>query len=200
MIKLILLYEDSLFSFLTGKQFVEFLLEYLEKTDIIGHSKQYIINRDGKFVKSKEQEYVTSEPIQEIKNDIMEFISQWISEIQSLPDVKSVRFTVSPYFGFSNYIHIKLNKPNNSDLLGYYNEHKGQYQNCHFKFTDHIQRKTPYRDEIGQVIRDQVDYSNKSFEEASSEMKNKICEYIQKLHEKEQNYLLSLDNNSSKNS
>lgn len=188
---MILLYEDSLFSCLTGKQFVDLLFEYLNKGDIIGSAKQRIIDKDGTFTKSKEDTYLNYDFIQDIKSDITDFIENWISEIESIPEVKSVRFSESPYFGFSNYVHIKLNKPLDASLMNYYNSHKGQYNNCHFKFTDHVLRRTPYRDEIGLMIRDQVDYSNKSFDDASTEMKNKIIEYIQKLHEKEQASLSS---------
>ena len=42
------------------------------------------------------------------------------------------------------------------------------------------------------MIRDQVDYSDKSFSEAAAEMKEKIEAYISKLHRQEKEYLESL--------
>ena len=186
---MILIKEDYPIKHLSGRCFAQCLLEYLTTHDIIGNAKDIIKNKEGKFERSKESEYLQQFPINDIKADIEDFVKSWLEEVKRIPEVLSVKESSSPYFGFSQYIHVKLKKPDNKDLNNFYKQHKGQYTNVHFKFTDHIQKHTPYKDSVGMIIRDQVDYSNKSFEDAATEMMDKIYSYIEKLHRRENEYL-----------
>ena len=182
------------FKNLSGYDFMLLLKEYIDKGTVIGVARDIIKNRDGTYDKSKEDEYVNQSPISDIKDDLSSFISEWVNTIKDIDRIKTVKSSSSPYMGFSNYVTITLSKPEDKKLLDYYIQHKGQYTNCHFKFTDHVIRKTPYKDEIGMMIRDQVDYSNLSFIEAAEEMYDKINNYVNKVKNKEQNYLSSISN------
>ncbi|MBO7210532.1 MAG: hypothetical protein J6V44_05960 [Methanobrevibacter sp.] len=184
-----LLYEDILLEKMTAQCFAHIVLELLKDTDKIGVARQIIIDRDGKYVKEKDDEYLNSFPIEDIKQDLVDFADNWIHEIKDIPEVLSVENHGSPYLGFSDYVDVRLKVPEDKHLQNFYKEHRGKYKNCSFRFTDHPIPKEQYRDKSGKIIRAQVDLKDKSFKEASEEMKQKILSYIDKVHKQEKKYI-----------
>ena len=112
-----LLNEDLLYERLSGSLFVNILMELLSKDDTIETARGRIIDRDGKFEKEREDEYVKEFPIADIKQDIQDFADEWADSIRSKPEVSSVKADPSPYLGFSEYIDIRFNVPKNTKLI-----------------------------------------------------------------------------------
>lgn len=194
-----LIVEDYLFEKYTGYDFVTLLVEIL-KTDKIGVARDVVKAEFGSYAKSKDIEYLKKSKMLDEKRDLLDFAKEWINDVSSIHDIKSVKVHDSRQVSFSLYIDVVIKKPENPELEQFYNSHKGRYKNVSFKFTDHFPEKNKtnnknkkacknYRDHNGKYIRGEVDYSNKSFLEASFEMLDIIKNYISNLHTMENDYL-----------
>ena len=129
-----LINEDILFERLSGKQFSLALLEFLNKDDSIKYSDDYIDN----FDKSKKDKYADIYPIKDIKTDIFTFVKEWIENVKEECGVYKIRkVRMSPRYGFSTYIDLDFNRPADRRLYPFYDEHKDDYTNVTFRFSEH---------------------------------------------------------------
>ena len=178
-----LIREDMLCE-LSGRDFAEALYEYLKKTDRIKKCKNYVTQFIEPYVDTREKrkEYVKHPKIQEIKNDIKEFVKAWRSKVLSLPDVTEINVDLSPYFGLSTYIYVTF-KPSRKYGNGLYKEEPEKFNRVKFRFTDHPEldnnKKHPTPEERT------VDLSGKTFIVCANEMMNRIQDYLDDLRNQE---------------
>jgi hypothetical protein len=176
--------EDSLYEKLSYRDFVNALLEYLQKTDVIKYADDYIDNFDP----SKKRKYAKEYPIADIKADLDRFIQDWLDEIKTECDIYSMKNNrMSDHYGFSNYITLTFNRPNNPKLYPFYKANSSLYNNVKFRFSEH----DPTNE--AEDITDFVNFTGKTFLQAAEEMKYKIDNYVIDLRSKEKQYLKKLD-------
>lgn len=173
----------------TDQMFYITLLEFLTRNDEIKYADDYIDN----FDKSKKQKYAKEYPIRDIKNDIASFIDDWLQEIEKDCDIYSMKNNrMSDSYGFSNYITLTFNRPNDRRLYQFYRDNANLYNNVKFRFSEH----DPKNDVSD--IADSVNFVGKTFNQAADEMKYKIMNYVTDLRSKEKQYLKKLDKQSNK--
>lgn len=178
-----LINEDLLFENLSGQHFVNALLEFLKKDTVIKYADDYIDN----FDKSKKDKYAKVYPIADIKEDILNFADEWIKEVQDECDVRRVRnVRESPRYGFSTYLDLDFNRPNDKRLYPFYNANDTLYNDVTFRFSEH----ESHNDDSD--IADWVNLTGKTFTQAAEEMKYKIQNYVIDLRSKEKQYLKKL--------
>ena len=184
------LLNEDMFIGLSGSDFVSCLLEFLSKTDTIKPAPQYVTQLIEPYQDdvAKRKEYARNPKMVEIKNDIHKFIKSWVDGIKSRTDVKHVDINPSPYFGLSEYVYVDV-AMNNPKLENYYRQNLNRYNRVKFRFTDHVDIE--YADKKAEKT---VDISNKTFIEASEEMKLTIEEYLRDLHNEERLYLKKMRN------
>lgn len=184
-----LLREDVLFEGLTERDFISFLLEYLKKTDEIKYADDYIDNFDP----SKKRKYAKEYPIADIKNDIAEFIEDWLNDIKKECDIYKMKNNrMSDSYGFSNYITLSFNRPADKRLYPFYRDNDELYNNVKFRFSEHDSKNDD------SDITDNVNFVGKTFLQAADEMKYKIDNYVIDLRAKEKQYLKKLDKANKK--
>lgn len=184
-----LINEDLLFEKLSGKQFVNALLEFLNKDTVIKYSDDYIDN----FDKSKKDRYAKVYPITDIKEDILNFANEWIKEVRDDCSVYRIRdVRGSSKYGFSTYIDLDFKRPADRRLYPFYDEHKDDYTNVTFRFSEHESKNND------SDIADWVNLTGKTFIQAAEEMKYKIQNYVVDLRSKEKQYLKKLDKKNKK--
>ena len=186
---MIRLTEGSLFENLSASTFYRSLLEFLKKTDIIKDADDYIDN----FNPQLKARYAHTYPIAEIKQDIAEFIEEWLEDIKNMDGVRNVRNNrMSDKYGFSNYISLQFSRPADRRLYPYYEENSRLYNNVKFRFSEHSSKNDD------SDIMDSVDFKRKTFQQAADEMKYKIENYIADLRSGEKRYLKNLDKANKK--
>ena len=184
-----LIREDMLFEKVSARVFYSMLKEFLEKDTVIKYADDYIDN----FDKSKKQQYAKQYPIKDIKDDLAEFIDEWLEEIKTECDIYTMKLNrKSDSYGFSNYITLSFNRPADRRLYPFYNENSNLYNNVKFRFSEH-ESKNDDSD-----IEDWVNFTGKTFNQAAEEMKYKINNYIIDLRSKEKQYLKKLDKQNKK--
>lgn len=184
-----LIREDVLFEKVPARVFYSMLKEFLEKDTVIKYADDYIDN----FDKSKKQQYAKQYPIKDIKDDLAEFIDEWLEEIKTECDIYKMKLNrKSDSYGFSNYITLSFNRPADRRLYPFYNENSNLYNNVKFRFSEH-ESKNDDSD-----IEDWVNFTGKTFNQAAEEMKYKINNYIIDLRSKEKQYLKKLDKQNKK--
>lgn len=185
----LLIKEDCLFERVSSSVFYSTLLEYLTKNDNIKYADDYIKDFDA----SKKQTYAKQYPISDIKEDLFEFIKDWIKEVESLDDVyKIIDVHMSRSYGFSNYIEIALKRPKDRRLQDFYQSNRDKYDHAKFRFSEHDSRNDD------SDIADHVNFVGKSFNQAADEMLYLIQNYITDLHSQEKQYLKKLDKQNKK--
>ena len=181
---MIIITENKLFERLSGKDFVNVLLEYLTKNDVIKYADDYIDNFDP----SKKRDYVDEYPIKDIKEDLDNFINEWLHEIKKECDIYQMKNNrMSDRYGFSNYITLSFNRPADRRLYQFYRDNDSLYNGVKFRFSEH----DPKND--ASDITDFVDITGKTFNQAAEEMRYKIDNYVIDLRAKEKQYLKKLD-------
>ena len=184
-----LIVEDILFNKLTSRQFFQSLLEFLNKNDKIKYSDDYITN----FDKSKKDRYVNVQPIKDIKNDIYNFVDEWIKDVKDECGVYRIRnVRMSKKYGFSTYVDLDFKRPSDKRLYSFYNDNSDLYTGVTFRFSEH-ESKNDDSD-----IADWVNLTGKTFNQAAEEMKYKIQNYVTDLRSKEKQYLKKLDKANKK--
>ena len=186
--------------------FYIYLLEYLSQNDPILHAQEYFEKeRKDKFDINKRRKYVNEFPVKDIKKDLHKFIKKFDKTLLSIPEIEKCAPDPSPSWGFSNYVYITFRKPTDPKLSDYYDEHEDEYKHVKIKFSDHTRIKTT-KDKNGNKVeipaeeketnksKMNVDWYGKTFKAASNEMLGKIKAYIQNLHDGENKYLQSLEN------
>ena len=156
---------------------------------IIKYADDYIDN----FDKSKKQKYAKEYPIKDIKDDIASFIEDWLKDIEKDCDIYSMKNNrMSDSYGFSNYITLTFNRPNDRRLYPFYRDNADLYKDVKFRFSEH----DPKNDTSD--IADGVNFVGKTFNQAADEMKYKIMNYVVDLRAKEKQYLKKLDKQNKK--
>lgn len=184
-----ILNEDILFEKLTGSHFMGALLEYLEKDTVIKYSDDYIDN----FDKSKKDTYADIYPIKDIKQDILDFVDEWINSVRDECSVHRIRnVRPSKKYGFSTYLDLDFKRPADRRLYPYYKQHEDDYNNVTFRFSEHESKNND------SDIADWVNLTGKTFLQAADEMKYKIENYVIDLRSKEKQYLKKLDKANKK--
>ena len=180
-----LLREDCLFERLSGRDFVNYLLEYLEKTDTIMDADDYVRKENGgKFDASKKKEYGEEFPIKDIKDDIYGFIDEWLSQVYNLDRVKEIEdFHMSKQYGFSNYFTVVFTKPERQ-FNGFFFDNRDMYKKT-FRFSEHDIKEKNKSDDIFLT----VNLIGKTFEQAAAEMLLDIENYIIDLKGAEKQWL-----------
>lgn len=188
-IYMIHLLESSLFEGLTGRHFYECLLEYLKTTDKILNADDYVRkHNDGSFDSRRKDDYAREFPVAEIKQDLADFIEDWLEKVKDACSIHkvNVRWDDGKY-GFSNYVEICFDRPNDKRLFPYYRENSNLYNNVKFRFSEH----NPVND--ASDITAFVDFKGKSFEDAADEMEIAIRNYVQDLRAGEKRYIKKLE-------
>jgi hypothetical protein len=160
------------------------LKEYLKRTDTIKYADDYIKD----FNPALKQKYAKEYPIADIKKDIANFIDDWLDEIKDECDIHHMKPNrPSTQYGFSNYIELSFNRPDDRRLYQFYNDNKDMYQNVKFRFSEH----DPKND--ASDIEDSVIFTGKTFDQAAAEMEYKIKNYVIDLRAKEKQWLKKQD-------
>jgi hypothetical protein len=181
MIKLIR--EDALLEKYSGRDFINALLEFLKKTDVIKYADDYIDNFDP----SKKQQYAQEYPIKDIKDDLAKYIEEWLKDIQEDCDIYRMENNrKSKQYGFSNYITLSFNRPADRRLYQFYRDNDELYNNVKFRFSEHTSRNDD------SDITEFVNLTGKTFLQAADEMKFLIKNYVIDLRAKEKQYLKKL--------
>lgn len=185
-----ILYNEFKFDGLTWKDFSRSLCELLSKTDKIENAKEYVYRYIEPYqdTAAKRKEYARHPKMKEIKKDINNFTLDWSKRIKDKYHVKQVDVNPSPYFGLSEYVYLDIGFTN-PKLQGFYDEHPEKYNRVKFRFTDH--GDIEYAE---QKSDDQVEYDDRSFLQAASEMEQKIDNYLNELHNEERAYIKKLKN------
>lgn len=179
-----LICEDKLFERVHGSVFFQILNEFLTKNTNIKYADDYIDNFDPDKKKQYRKEY----PIADIKNDLFEFVQEWIDQVESLEDVYKInRVWMSKSYGFSNYIQISLKRPRDPRLRNFYETHRNLYDGVKFRFSEH----GSLNDDSDITL--YVNLVGKTFNQAATEMLILIENYITDVHSQEKQYLKKLD-------
>lgn len=173
--------EDRLFTELLEAQlFYVSLLEYLTKQDVIMNADDYIDDFDPTL----KQQYANEYPIKDIKDDLDEFISDWLESVKDECGIRWVKTNKkSGSYGFSNYITIGFERPDDRRLYPYFAQNKSKYDGVKFRFSEHEAHNDT--DDIA----DFVDFKGKTFDQAAEEMRYKILNYASDLRAGEKRYL-----------
>lgn len=181
--------EDILFENLTSAHFIQALLEFLTRNTEIKYADDYIDN----FDKSKKQDYAKMYPIKDIKDDLLDFVNDWIKEVKDECDIYKIeKIWNSKSYGFSNYLQLSFNRPADRRLYPFYNDNENLYRGVKFRFSEHESRNDD--SDIEQF----VNLTGKPFNQAAEEMKYLIQNYVTDLRSKEKQYLKKLDKVSKK--
>ena len=184
-----LIYEDKLFEKVHGLVFFQILKEFLTKNTEIKYADDYIDNFDP----SKKKKYRKEYPITDIKDDLFEFVQEWVKQVEALDDVYKInRIWMSNSYGFSNYIQISLKRPRDPRLRGFYETHRNLYDGVKFRFSEH----GSLNDDSD--ITQYVNLVGKTFNQAASEMLFLIENYITDVHSQEKQYLKKLEKDKKK--
>lgn len=189
-----ILHEDMLSKY-SGKLFYSILLEYLTKTDKILHAQDFFEKeREDTFDLSKRDEYVKEYPVKDIKKDLFKYVKDFIKELNTIHEIERCEPDPSTDFGFSDYIYLYFNKPENPDLEEFYNDNQELYRKVKVRFSDHKQSKK-LRKHPERKAKIYVNWYRKNFIQASQEMMKLIQKYIDDIHAKERQYLSRTNTN-----
>lgn len=193
-----LLNETALLKY-NGKVFVECLIELISKKDKIKYAKDYWkdVHPDEDFDDSKAKKYVKEYPIKDVKDDVHKFVSDFIDRLEKTDYVDSIMPDKSKELGFSEYIYVDFPKPKQKELQQYYNKNVDKYKHVKFRFSEHKPTrnlKKKWKEDTTKRPKDMVLYYDRSFLDASDEMKEKIKDYYNYIH-----YLETLELNYIRN-
>lgn len=190
------IFDEFILSRYSGSLFRDMLFELLDD-EKIKHANDYWkrANKGIRFDKSKMADYAEEECVKNEKNDLHRYVVQFANDLRSDSMIVDVHPSKSKEFGMSDYIYIDFKKPDDPRLQDFYQNHEKDYKAVKARFSDHKESSKTPKDRKSKI---KVQIYNKTFIDASREMKAEIEAYENRLKQMEYDYLASIENDENK--
>ena len=190
------IFDEFVLSRYSGNLFRDMLFELLDD-EKIKHANDYWkrANKGVRFDKSKMANYAEEECVKNEKNDLHRYVVQFANDLRSDSMIVDVHPSKSKEFGMSDYIYIDFKKPDDPRLQDFYKNHEKDYKAVKARFSDHKESSKTPEDRKSKI---KVKIYNKTFIDASREMKAEIEAYENRLKQMEDDYLASLENGENR--
>lgn len=190
------IFDEFVLSRYSGNLFRDMLFELLDD-EKIKHANDYWkrANKGVRFDKSKMADYAEEECVKNEKNDLHRYVVQFANDLRSDSMIVDVHPSKSKEFGMSDYIYIDFKKSDDPRLQYFYRNHEKDYKAVKARFSDHKESSKTPEDRKSKI---KVKIYNKTFIDASREMKAEIEAYENRLKQMEDDYLTSLENGENR--
>lgn len=190
------IFDEFVLSRYSGNLFRDMLFELLDD-EKIKHANDYWkrANKGIRFDKSKMADYAEEECVKNEKNDLHRYVVQFANDLRSDSMIVDVHPSKSKEFGMSDYIYIDFKKSDDPRLQDFYQNHEKDYKAVKARFSDHKESSKTPEDRRSKI---KVKIYNKTFIDASREMKAEIEAYENRLKQMEDDYLASLENGENR--